>query len=232
MSRLTFLCSIVSDGQSDVYARYGKRLIDLLIAVPILVLCLPVIGVLWLAVRVKLGSPVFFRQQRPGRHGVPFVMVKFRTMTDARDPSGNLLPDADRLPSFGKFLRSTSLDELPELWNVVRGDMSLVGPRPLLMRYYPYFTESERIRFTVRPGVTGLAQVEGRNDIGWNSRIAKDIEYVHYVSLKLDAEILFLTIHRVFTRKGLRVDPGSVMLDFDEERKRQRQNPDEGTVAT
>lgn len=215
-----------------MYARFGKRLIDLLIALPVLFLCLPVIGVLWMAVRVNLGSPVFFRQLRPGRQGVPFAMFKFRTMTDARDAAGNLLPDAERLPSFGKFLRSTSLDELPELWNVVKGDMSLVGPRPLLMRYYPYFTEAERARFTVRPGITGLAQVAGRNDIGWDSRIAKDVEYVHNLSFKLDTEILFLTIHRVITREGLRVDPGSVMLDFDEERKHHIQNPDQGTIGT
>jgi lipopolysaccharide/colanic/teichoic acid biosynthesis glycosyltransferase len=170
-------------------------------------------------VRVLHGSPVLFRQQRPGLHGKPFTMYKFRTMTDARDAEGNLLPDAERLTRFGRFLRSTSLDELPELFNVVKGEMSLVGPRPLLMRYLPYYTEKERLRFTVRPGITGLAQILGRNNLGWNERLALDVSYVHSCLLWVDIKILWLTLHRVVTKQGVQVDTGATMHDLDIERQ-------------
>jgi lipopolysaccharide/colanic/teichoic acid biosynthesis glycosyltransferase len=140
-------------------------------------------------------------------------------MIDARDIAGNMLPDGQRLTPFGRFLRKTSLDELPELLNVIKGEMSLVGPRPLLMRYYPYFTDEERVRFTVRPGITGLAQVSGRNDLSWDLRIAADIEYVRTYSFWMDITILFKTALTVFTHRGLQVDPGATMLDFDEERR-------------
>jgi lipopolysaccharide/colanic/teichoic acid biosynthesis glycosyltransferase len=175
-------------------------------------------------VRLNLGSPIFFRQQRPGRGGRPFVMIKFRTMTDERDASGALLPDSERLANLGKLLRKTSLDELPEAWNVLRGDMSLVGPRPLLLRYSPYFTDEERARFTIRPGITGLAQISGRNDLDWDARMAADVEYVRKLSVMLDLKILLLTMQRVLTRQGLQVNPGIKMLDFDEERRRRTED--------
>ncbi len=150
---------------SSFYRRAGKRLLDLIFVLPAFIVFSPVLAVIALFVRVKLGTPVFFRQQRPGLHGKPFTMVKFRTMTDGRDAAGNLLPDAERLTNFGKFLRSTSLDELPELWKVVKGDMSLVGPRPLLMQYLPLYSPEQARRHEMRLGVTGWAQVNGRNAI-------------------------------------------------------------------
>jgi sugar transferase EpsL len=202
-----------------MYKRGGKRAFDLLLAALALVILMPVIGIISVLVRVKLGSPVLFRQQRPGLHGRPFAIYKFRTMFDARDAQGNLLPDKDRLSPFGRFLRSTSLDELPELWNVFRGDMSLVGPRPLLIRYMPYFTADERLRFQARPGITGLAQVSGRNDLDWDARVAADVRYVQDCSLSLDLRILFLTIVHTVMRRGVQADPSAVMLDFDEERR-------------
>ena len=202
-----------------MYRKFGKRFLDLALTCPALVILAPVFGVIALLVRYKLGSPVLFSQQRPGLRGRPFAIYKFRSMTDDRDPQGNLLSDTDRLSSFGRHLRNTSLDELPELLNVFRGDMSLIGPRPLLTRYYPYFTEEEKSRFLVRPGITGLAQVSGRNDAPWDARIAADVKYVQELSFALDLRILLLTLQRVVTRQGLQVDPGSVMLDFDEERR-------------
>jgi undecaprenyl phosphate N,N'-diacetylbacillosamine 1-phosphate transferase len=203
-----------------LYARGGKRLLDLVLSSLALVLLSPLLLGLAVLVRFRLGRPVIFRQRRPGHGEALFDLMKFRTMTDERDVSGALLPDSERLTRFGALLRQTSLDELPELFNVLRGDMSLVGPRPLLTRYTPYFTEAERVRFQVRPGITGLAQVEGRNDLNWDARIAADVRYVENLSLGLDLRILFLTLERVLTRKGLQVDPGAVMLDFDEERRR------------
>jgi len=202
-----------------MYKKGGKRAFDLILAGLALVTLAPIFGVIGLLVRVKLGSPVLFRQQRPGLHGRPFTIYKFRTMSDDQDAQGNLLPDTDRLPSFGKFLRITSLDELPELWNVFQGEMSLVGPRPLLLRYTPYFSDEERERFLVRPGITGLAQVSGRNDLNWDARLAADVRYVQQCSLRLDLRILFTTLWRVLSREGLQVDPGSVMLDLDVERR-------------
>lgn len=202
------------------YARYGKRALDVLCSALGLAILSPVMLLIAALARVRLGSPILFRQMRPGRGAKPFALLKFRTMTDERDASGQLLPDSRRLTEFGTFLRKTSLDELPELWNVLRGDMSLVGPRPLLMRYTPYFTLAERVRFSVRPGITGLAQVSGRNNLCWDERIGLDVEYVRRQSFALDAKILLMTAQRVISRKGLQVDPGAVMLDFDEERRR------------
>ena len=190
-----------------------------MIASVLLVLLLPLIAVVAIVVRFALGSPVLFRQQRPGWFGVPFVMLKFRTMTDALDGNGTLLPDALRLTKFGRFLRRTSLDELPELFNVLKGDMSLVGPRPLLMRYYEHFRGDERLRFSVRPGITGLAQIRGRNDLGWDARIGLDIQYVRQCSFAFDVKLLVLTAWQVIRKEGVQVDPGAMMLDFDEERK-------------
>lgn len=199
----------------------GKRFIDIVCSLVLLFLLAPLFTVVAGLVRVKLGSPVFFTQLRPGLYGAPFLLYKFRTMTDERDEEGNLLPDKERLTAFGELLRSSSLDELPELINVLKGEMSLVGPRPLLMRYYPYFTEEERIRFLVRPGITGLAQISGRNDLPWDQRLAIDIEYVQSNSVWSDVKILWRTVGKVLTRDGLQVDPGSTLLNLDDERRSQ-----------
>jgi lipopolysaccharide/colanic/teichoic acid biosynthesis glycosyltransferase len=184
-----------------------------------LLLLMPIIASIWLLVFWRLGRPAIFRQLRPGWNEKPFFMLKFRSMTSETDSAGNLLSDSERLTKFGRFLRKTSLDELPELWNVLKGEMSLVGPRPLLMRYSEYFTQEERQRFTVRPGITGLAQINGRNDLSWDSRIRADVEYVQTLSLRQDINILCRTLVSVVTRSGVRDDPGKVMLNFDEERR-------------
>jgi lipopolysaccharide/colanic/teichoic acid biosynthesis glycosyltransferase len=187
-------------------------------ALGLLLLALPML-LIGMGVALRMGRPVLFRQERPGRLGVPFRMFKFRTMTDARGPDGQLLPDRERLTRLGTWLRKTSLDELPELINVLRGEMSLVGPRPLLMRYTPYFTEEERVRLAVRPGITGLAQVSGRNLVSWDQRLALDVRYVREWSLSLDFRILMLTVLRVFSRGGVVVDAESVMRNLDDERR-------------
>jgi len=180
-----------------------KRLFDLVVSVcALLVLAFPLLALIWL-VRRKLGSPVFFTQVRPGMHGKPFKMVKFRTMTDERGPDGQLLPDAVRLTQFGRFLRSTSLDELPELWNVLKGDMSLVGPRPLLMEYLPLYSPEQARRHEVRPGITGWAQVNGRNAISWEEKFRLDVWYVDHQSFWLDVHIYLLTIWKVIRREGI-----------------------------
>ncbi len=172
------------------------------------------LAALLLLVRIKLGTPIFFRQLRPGRHSKPFTMVKFRTMTDACDASGVLLPDAERLTTFGKFLRSTSLDELPELWNVVKGEMSLVGPRPLLMQYLDRYTPEQARRHAVRPGVTGWAQVNGRNAISWEQKFALDVWYVDNLSFWLDLKILWLTVRKVLRSEGVSQAGQATMEEF------------------
>jgi lipopolysaccharide/colanic/teichoic acid biosynthesis glycosyltransferase len=180
-----------------------KRLIDLLTSsIALLVLSLPLI-LLALMVRAKLGSPVIFEQIRPGRLGKPFVMIKFRTMTSKCNTDGELLPDAERLTKFGKFLRTTSLDELPELWNVLKGNMSLVGPRPLLMEYLPLYTPEQARRHEVRPGVTGWAQINGRNALSWNEKFQLDVWYVDNQGFWLDIKILWLTVRKVIMRDGI-----------------------------
>ncbi len=191
-----------------------KRLLDLMIAaVAIPLLILPAAFVAF-CVRLKLGSPVLFFQQRIGLHGNPFIMVKFRTMADATGPNGESLPDSQRLTRFGRWLRSTSLDELPELWNVLRGDMSLVGPRPLLVEYLPLYSRYQARRHEVRPGITGWAQVNGRNSISWQDRLALDTWYVDHQSLWLDITILFLTIRKVLTREGISSGGEATMPKF------------------
>jgi len=180
-----------------------KRLFDVTVAAVLLVVLAPLLLLLAVLVALLLGRPVFFVQQRPGRHGRPFQLIKFRTMVDARDASGNLLPDAQRLTRFGRWLRATSLDELPELWNVLKGDMSLVGPRPLLIEYLPLYSPVQARRHEVRPGITGWAQVNGRNDISWEEKFALDVWYVDNQSLLLDLKILLLTMLRVVQRKGI-----------------------------
>ncbi|WP_020558615.1 sugar transferase [Thiofilum flexile] len=191
-----------------------KRFFDLTVSLLGLLLLSPLILILILLIRWKLGSPVFFTQARPGLQGKPFRMVKFRTMTDARDDNGNLLPDSIRLTSFGRFLRSTSLDELPELWNVLKGDMSLVGPRPLLMEYLPLYTYEQARRHEVRSGITGWAQINGRNAISWEEKFKLDIWYVDNQSFWLDLKILALTAKKVFVREGISAEGESTMPKF------------------
>jgi sugar transferase EpsL len=186
-----------------MYRAFGKRLLDLGLAVPALLVLLPVYLLVAVLVRIKLGSPILFRQQRPGFHGVPLTIIKFRTMIETRDVQGNLLPDGDRLTSFGQFLRSTSLDELPELFLVIKGDMSLVGPRPLLMEYLERYTPQQMRRHEAKPGITGWAQVNGRNDVSWEEKFARDLWYVDHVSLPLDVKIIALTFWKILRRDGI-----------------------------
>ena len=191
-----------------------KRLFDFAFALlGLIALALPLL-ILIVLVQSKLGSPVFFHQVRPGLDGRPFKMIKFRTMTDERGPDGQLLPDAVRLTSFGRFLRSTSLDELPELWNVLKGDMSLVGPRPLLMEYLPLYTSEQARRHEVRPGVTGWAQVNGRNAISWEEKFELDVWYVNHQSVWLDIKILWLTVKKVLARDGISAAGEATMSKF------------------
>ena len=192
-----------------------KRLFDLLASVFGLLLLAVPLALLALQVRRKLGSPVLFTQVRPGLHGKPFKMVKFRTMTDTRGPDGQLLPDAERITPFGRWLRATSLDELPELWNVLRGDMSLVGPRPLLMEYLPLYSPEQARRHEVRPGITGWAQVNGRNAISWADKFALDVWYVDHRSLWLDVRILWLTVRKVLVRDGISASGDATMPKFE-----------------
>jgi sugar transferase EpsL len=180
-----------------------KRIFDIFLAASILVVLSPVLLVLAGMVRYFLGSPVLFRQTRPGLHGSPFQLVKFRTMTDAKDAEGHLLSDAERLTRFGRFLRSTSMDELPELWNVIKGDMSLVGPRPLMMQYLNRYTPEQARRHEVKPGITGWAQVNGRNDITWDQKFFLDVWYVDHQSQWLDLKIIALTILKILKREGI-----------------------------
>lgn len=192
-----------------------KRLFDVLVSVTLLLLLAPVLLVTAILVRRWLGAPVLFTQVRPGLYGQPFKMVKFRTMTDARDAAANLLPDAERLTRFGRFLRSTSLDELPELFNVLKGEMSLVGPRPLLMEYLPLYSDTQRRRHEVRPGVTGWAQVNGRNAVGWDERFRLDVWYVDHRSLWLDLRILWMTVRKVLVREGISAQGEATMAKFN-----------------
>jgi sugar transferase EpsL len=192
----------------------AKRTFDLICVLVGLGLCCPLLLVLGLAVRLLIGAPVLFRQKRPGFHGRPFLMFKFRTMNEAQDPHGNLLPDEQRLTSFGRFLRSTSLDELPELFNVLKGEMSLVGPRPLLMEYLPRYTPEQARRHEVKPGITGWAQVNGRNAISWEDKFKLDVWYVDYHSLWLDLKILAMTAIQVFQRRGISATGHATMPVF------------------
>lgn len=215
----SFAEALNSAGRSRHRYERTKRGIDVAISMVGLVVLAAPLGALALAVRHKLGRPVLFKQVRPGRHGKEFTILKFRTMIDAKDPEGNLLPDAERLTPFGSLLRATSLDELPELINVLRGDMSLVGPRPLLPQYTEFFTAVERCRMDVRPGITGVAQVRGRNRASWDDRLALDAWYVRNLSPLLDLRILAETVVGVFRRSGVVVDPESAMQNLDDERR-------------
>lgn len=205
----------MNHNQKNLYRLWGKRAIDTICSALALFLLFPVLIVTGILVRRRLGSPVLFTQHRPGMHGKPFLMRKFRTMTEARDELGNLLPDADRLTPFGQFLRSSSLDELPELINVLKGEMSLVGPRPLLMQYLERYTPEQQRRHEVRPGITGWAQVNGRNAISWEDRFALDIWYVDHCSLSLDIKILIATAAKVFRREGISAEGHATMQEFN-----------------
>jgi len=193
-----------------------KRTFDFIASLLGLVILSPILLAVSLLVWLKLGRPVFFTQVRPGLHGEPFKMIKFRTMTNETNNKGNLLSNEKRMTRFGNFLRSSSLDELPELFNVLKGDMSLVGPRPLLMDYLPYFTEEQMSRHKVRPGITGWSQVNGRNAIGWDKKLALDIDYVKNRSFWLDLKILLMTIKKVFKREGITHERNVSMPRFDE----------------
>lgn len=197
-----------------MYQKYIKRLLDIVISFMALVILSPVLAVTALMVRIKLGSPVIFHQDRPGYHEKVFQLCKFRSMTDARDADGALLPDEVRLTRFGKMLRATSLDELPELWNILKGDMSLIGPRPLLVRYLPRYNDFQRHRHDVKPGLTGWAQVNGRNAISWDMKFQYDVEYVSRVSFWFDLKILLMTFGRVFARAGISSGTHATMEEF------------------
>ena len=204
-----------------IYAKYIKRILDFLLSLSAIIVLSPLLLILCILVRVKLGSPIFFRQERPGKNEKIFTLCKFRTMTDQKDADGRLLPDHERLTKFGKFLRATSLDELPELFNILKGDMSIIGPRPLLVSYLPYYSEREKIRHSVRPGLTGLAQVSGRNFIDWDKRLEKDIEYVDHLSFGMDMKVLKMTVQTVLGHQDeVAEDTNAVEGNFAEIRKK------------
>ncbi len=196
------------------YRRYFKRPIDFVLSLVAITILSPILLLIALLVRIKLGSPVIFKQQRPGMNEKIFTLYKFRTMTDERDEKGELLPDEMRLRDFGKFLRASSLDELPELFNILKGDMSIVGPRPLLIEYLPLYSAHQRRRHEVRPGLTGWAQVNGRNAIGWEEKFNYDVEYVDNLSFFLDVKIIFLTIMKVLKREGINQEGRATMEPF------------------
>ena len=204
-----------------MYKHFVKRVLDFLLSLCGIIVLSPVLAVLWVLVRVKLGSPVLFKQERPGKGERIFTLCKFRTMTDEKDAQGNLLPDAVRLTKFGRFLRGTSLDELPELFNILKGDMSIIGPRPLLVSYLPYYTEQEKLRHSVRPGLTGLAQVSGRNFLDWDRRLEKDVEYVKNLSFAMDLKVLWMTVQTVLGHsEEVAEDTNAVEGNFAEIRKK------------
>lgn len=213
----------MSPKSKGIYSRFIKRILDILISGVVLLLFWWVFVILALIVRVNLGAPVLFTQDRPGKDGKIFKLYKFRSMSNAKDKDGNLLPDKDRLSKFGKLLRSTSLDELPELFNMLKGDMSLIGPRPLLVKYLEHYNEFENRRHEVRPGLTGLAQVSGRNAATWKERFQKDIEYVDHVSFGLDVKIFFLTIKKIFVREGIEYQGTGTINDYFESADRQQE---------
>lgn len=209
--------------KNKFYLFCGKRLFDLMLTVPVIIALLPFGAVIALLIRIRLGSPMFFKQKRPGLQEKSFTLFKFRTMTEARDKNGNLLQDAERLTRLGVFLRKTSVDELPELFNVLKGDMSIVGPRPLLEKYLPYYTVRERLRHTVRPGITGLSQVNGRNYLQWDERLEMDALYVEKMSLFLDIKIIFQTLFQVLKAKDIAVLPGTVSIFLSDYREKQKE---------
>lgn len=205
---------LVHPTKGGIYKRFIKTPLDFILSLTALILLSPILLIVAILVRVKLGSPVFFKQQRPGLYGTIFTMYKFRTMTDTKDKNGDFLPDSVRLTKFGKLLRSTSLDELPELFNILKGDMSLVGPRPLLVQYLSLYNEHQKRRHEVRPGLTGLAQVSGRNAISWEEKFNLDVKYVNNMSFNNDLNIIFLTFKKVFVREGINSETAATMEPF------------------
>ena len=201
-----------------MYERFFKRVFDCLLSGIALIVLSPVIFITAILVRIKLGSPVIFKQERPGKDEKLFKLFKFRSMTDERDEKGNLLPDEKRLPRFGRILRTTSLDELPELVNIFKGDMAIVGPRPLLVRYLPFYKPEERVRHSVRPGLTGLAQINGRNNLDWDERIGLDVQYVKKITFLGDLKIVFQTVGKVLRRSDIASGEQLIMQDLDKER--------------
>ena len=197
-----------------IYERYIKRLLDIVLSGMALVLLSPVLLLVAILVRVKLGSPVLFSQERPGKDEKIFRLYKFRSMTDVRDENGHLLPDEARLPQFGRILRSTSLDELPELINIFKGDMSIVGPRPLLVKYLPLYNEFQKHRHDVTPGLTGWAQVNGRNTLSWEKKFELDVWYAEHISFALDVKIVLMTVMKVFRREGISSESAATMEEF------------------
>ena len=202
-----------------MYRNHVKRWMDFILSLLAIICLSPVLLVTAILVRKKLGSPVIFKQKRPGKDEKIFELYKFRTMTDERDEKGNLLPDEKRLTSFGKKLRSTSLDELPELFNILKGDMSIVGPRPLLVRYLPYYREEERVRHLVRPGLTGLAQVNGRNNVDWDERLEYDKRYVSEITFLYDIKIILKTVEKVLKKSDIASGAQQIIEDLDIERQ-------------
>lgn len=206
-----------------MYAKYIKRTLDLILSLMALIVLMPLMIIIGILVRINLGSPIIFKQKRPGKNEKVFTLYKFRTMTDKRDIDGNLLPDEYRLTKFGKFLRSTSLDELPELINIIKGDMAIVGPRPLLVEYLPYYTEEEKHRHDVRPGLTGLAQVNGRNTISWEEKLKYDTEYIKQISFYSDLKIIFKTIKKTIKREDILMGNEFVVGKFIDQRKNKKE---------
>lgn len=200
--------------KKGIYEKYIKRILDFTLSLIALICLSPILLIVAILVRVKLGSPIIFKQQRPGKDEKIFTLYKFRTMTDEKDENGNLLPDSERLTKFGKILRSTSLDELPELVNILKGDMAIVGPRPLLVEYLELYNEEQKHRHDVKPGLTGLAQTSGRNSLSWEEKFEKDIEYVHNISFIGDIKIIIKTGIKVFKREGISQEGNETMERF------------------
>ncbi|GGF96511.1 sugar transferase [Paenibacillus aceti] len=207
--------SLQSGAKAGIYRRFIKRPMDFILALISVIVLSPIMLIVALLVRIKLGSPVIFKQKRSGLNGKIFTMFKFRTMTDEKDENGELLPDSIRLTKFGRFLRSTSLDELPELFNILKGDMSIIGPRPLLVQYLPLYNPHQRRRHEVRPGLSGLAQISGRNSISWEDKFNLDVQYVDNISFIEDWKIIFLTIKKVFVREGINSETAATMEYFE-----------------
>ena len=197
-----------------MYAKYFKRMLDFILSLIALIILSPILLIVAILVRIKLGSPIIFKQQRPGKNEKIFTLYKFRTMTDKKDENGNLLPDSERLTKFGKLLRSTSLDELPELINILKGDMAIVGPRPLLVEYLPKYNKKRKHRHDVRPGLTGLAQVNGRNSISWEEKFNDDLKYIKKITFIGDVKIILKTVEKVFKREGISQDDNVTMKKF------------------
>ncbi len=211
---------IENKSKRSLYQRYIKRLMDIILSFLAIIFLSPVLLIIAILVKIKLGSPIIFKQNRPGLNEKIFTLYKFRTMTDERDEKGQLLPDHVRLTRFGKFLRSTSLDELPELFNILKGNMSIIGPRPLLIEYLPLYNEHQKRRHKVRPGLSGLAQVNGRNAISWEEKFNLDVEYVDNVSFIVDFKIIFLTVKKVLVREGINSNNSVTMEPFEGNHKK------------